>query len=69
VRWIVDPPWQKLDEAMAARTRRLVLRITVPIGVLLAFLIGLSSGTAQRPHARPNELIGPRGQRYIDAAG
>jgi hypothetical protein len=68
VRWIVDPPWQKLDEAMAARTRRLVLRVTVPIGVLLAFFIGLGSGTAERPHARLNELIGPRGQRYVDPA-
>ncbi len=54
---------------MAARTRRNALRITVPIGVVLAFLVGLGSGAAQRPHPRPNELVGPRGQRYLNPRG
>jgi len=65
VLWIVDSPWRKLDEAMAARTRRNALRITVPIGIMLAFIIGLASGSAQRSRLRPDEHIGPRGQRYV----
>jgi hypothetical protein len=70
VHWIVDPSWLIQDEAMAARTRRFVLKLTVAAAAMLALFVGSASvgyfgGGTQRPAGRPNELIDSRGQHYV----
>jgi hypothetical protein len=49
VRWLVDFSWLKIDEALAARTARLVRRLIVPVTLLwmlMIYLIFPSQGKA-----------------------
>jgi hypothetical protein len=41
VRWLVDFSWLKLDEALIARTNRLMKRFIVPVTLLWVFFIYL----------------------------
>jgi hypothetical protein len=42
VRWIVDPTWLELDEALMARNRRWALRLLPAASVLWLLLIGIT---------------------------
>jgi hypothetical protein len=48
VRWLVDTSWLKQDEAMAARTRRTVLRLLAPVAVFLVVFVGIASAATPR---------------------
>jgi hypothetical protein len=68
IQWLVEKPGFKQDEAMAERTRRTVLRLTAPVGLMLAIFIGLASPVSQRSMTGPHERIGGRGQHYTSSS-
>jgi len=72
VRWIVDPSMDGDAGGRDERTRRFATMLAVPAAIVMAILVGLIStgyvgnGRMVAGLQRPGELVGGRGQHYID---
>jgi hypothetical protein len=73
VRWTVDPALLGNIEAHAERTRRIAARLSISAAFMMAFLEALVStgrignGRFEAGAQRPNELVGGRGQHYVES--